>query len=86
MGAINQSQLLEYINALSLAQYDTALFLDTHPCDTDAQMYYDKVNSMLNQARKEYSARFTPLTRDEVTAKNGWDWINHPWPWEGGCK
>ena len=43
MGAISQSQLLEYINALSLAMVDTAEFLDTHPDDSEAPILGDRL-------------------------------------------
>ncbi|MDD5949077.1 MAG: spore coat protein CotJB [Lachnospiraceae bacterium] len=85
MGAISQSQLLEYINALSLAMVDTAEFLDTHPDDSEALAYYEHTKMLFYQARKEYTMRFGPLTKGDVNTKNGWTWVNDPWPWEGRC-
>lgn len=85
MGAINKSQLLEYINALSLAVVDTTEFLDTHPEDKEALAYFDRMRMLLYQAKKEYTARFGPLTISDVNVKNGWSWGEDPWPWERGC-
>ena len=81
----NRKQFLEYIDALSITVYETALFLDTHPDDMEAKLYYDKANQLLRQAQKEYAMKYAPLERSKITAKNGWSWVSEPWPWEGGC-
>lgn len=85
MGAINQKQLLEYIDALSLTMVDTKLFLDTHPDDSQALEYFCKVKMLYMQAKKEYAMRFGPLTATDVNCQNCWTWVNDPWPWEGRC-
>ena len=38
-----QHQLLMYIDQISFALDDTVLFLDTHPCDTEALAYYQEL-------------------------------------------
>ena len=73
MNGQNRRSLLQNITEISFAAYDTLLFLDTHPDD--------------QQAMAEYGRQFGPLTVDcaSVAAGNHWQWINQPWPWEGGA-
>ena len=82
----NQKQLLNFINEVSFASYETLLFLDTHPDDQEALAYFHKYNHLRNEAMKEYAKRFGPLTistADDCSSKC-WEWMNQPWPWEGG--
>jgi spore coat protein JB len=82
----NQMQLMQLINQLSFAAFDTGLYLDTHPTDVNALEYFNYLNNMRQQAVAEYTAMFGPLTMEDVTSNNEWTWINNPWPWEGaGC-
>ena len=85
---MNRRQLLNHINQVSFAVDDVKLYLDTHPCDTEALEYFHKMSRQRNEALKEYAAAYGPLTID--TAKDScterWNWINEPWPLqEGGC-
>ena len=85
---MNRRQLMNHINQVSFAVDDVKLYLDTHPCDTEALEYFHKMSQQRNEALKEYAAAYGPLTID--TAKDScterWNWINEPWPWqEGGC-
>ena len=85
---MNRRQLLNHINQVSFAVDEVSLYLDTHPCDTEALEYFRKVSSQRNEALKEYSAAYGPLTIDTADASctERWNWINEPWPWqEGGC-
>lgn len=85
---MNRRQLMNHINQVSFAVDDVKLYLDTHPCDTEALEYFHKMSRQRSEALKEYAAAYGPLTID--TAKDScterWNWINEPWPWqEGGC-
>ena len=82
---MNREQLFEWINMISFAVVETALFLDTHPEDMEALKFYNQVIEMRRAAVREYSAHFAPLTLDYATGSKGkWDWVMSPWPWEGG--
>lgn len=85
MEMIKRKQLLEYVNAMSLVMVDTREYLDTHPEDKDALAHFDKACMLFNQAKKEYTRRFGPLTCDDVDIKEGWTWVTQPMPWERGC-
>ncbi len=83
---MRRSDLLDYIDAVSLAVVDTVLFLDTHPKNTEALEYFKECSKMRNAALDEYAKRYGPLTVDTVTLSDDeyWNWIDQPWPWEEG--
>lgn len=88
MEQMNRRQLLSHINQVSFAVDEARLFLDTHPCDTEALEYYREMSRKRNLALKEYAAAYGPLTSDTAgdSCTESWNWINEPWPWqEGGC-
>ncbi len=85
MGASTSKQaLMNQINEASFAMDEILLFLDTHPDDAAAMEYYRNAAAMRHQAMDAYQRQFGPLMVDGVFG-NSWDWINDPWPWEGGC-
>ncbi len=57
-----QEKLLHDIGILSFVVIELSLYLDTHPTDQNALKYFNHYNRLANQARQEYSAKFTPLT------------------------
>lgn len=77
-----RDELLKYIYTVSFAMDDTVLYLDTHPTDKIALEYYTKCKMIRDQAVKEYTTHFGPLTDDNVNVTNKWTWIENPWPWE----
>lgn len=84
----NRKELLNIINEISFTVVDTQLYLDTHPCDTEAIAYFEQFSNMRNQALKEYAECYGPLTIDTAAyaCNERWSWVNDPWPWqEGGC-
>lgn len=81
--SMDQKNLLRYIDLVSFAALDCAMFLDTHPKNSEALEYFEYYQNARKQALKEYGSRFSPLTLD--TAPKGadfWTWANKPWPWE----
>ncbi|MFQ9509658.1 MAG: spore coat protein CotJB [Lachnospiraceae bacterium] len=80
----NRQQLLNHINEVSFAVNDVHLYLDTHPCDKEALEYYHKVVEMRKHALEEYAKTYGPLLVDQVENCNYWQWVEEPWPWEGG--
>ena len=81
---MTRAELLRRVQAADFAAHDAALCLDTHSRDTQALNYYHKALAQAKHLREQYTALFGPLTREDVTDKNHWDWINEPWPWERG--
>ncbi len=83
-----RKDLLEWIGVVSFAVDDVKLFLDTHPCNTEALEYFEEYQKLRKQALKEYAKYYGPLTIDTLDVCNAdkWTWIDSPWPWqEGGC-
>ncbi len=83
-----RKDLLDRIYEVSFAVDDVKLYLDTHPWDDEALVYFNEYSHMRNEALKEYAQYYGPLTIDTVVCSDSekWNWINEPWPWqEGGC-
>ena len=84
---MNQKQLLMWINEVSFAATEMALYLDTHPDGEEAHAYFNHFTDERNKALALYSATYTPLTLDLVPESDPcsqWSWGTEPWPWEGG--
>lgn len=80
---MNQQNLKCYIDFVSFAALDCAMFLDTHPKNAEGLEYFEYYTNARKQALKEYSSRFSPLTLDTVPkGTDFWAWANEPWPWE----
>jgi hypothetical protein len=86
MATPSERQLLDYINQVSLAVYDTLLFLDTHPYDQNAMTFFEENNKLRKAAVSEYERLFGLLTIDNITTASSdvWEWTMQPWPWERG--
>ena len=85
---MNRKELLTHIYQVCFAVVDVKLYLDTHPCDSEALAYFREYSRKRNLALKEYAAAYGPITIDtaDASASDRWNWINEPWPWqEGGC-
>ena len=82
-----QEKLLHDIGILGFIVIELTLYLDTHPTDRNAMEYLNHYNRMSNQAKKEYSKKFGPLTvaLADTSDCNDWNWATLPMPWEGGC-
>ncbi|MCI8418379.1 MAG: spore coat protein CotJB [Lachnospiraceae bacterium] len=81
----NQEQLLQWIDMVSFACLETALYLDTHPDCQEALAYYQKHVSLRKQALEEYARLYGPLNLDLAgSMEDRWAWVQRPWPWEGG--
>ena len=59
--------------------------LDTHPDCPMAMQYFQNARRMNRQAMKSYEEVNGPLQVADADFNN-WNWINGPWPWEGGIR
>ncbi len=87
-GRSDREDLLNQIYEASFAVDDVKLYLDTHPWDDEALVYFQEYSRRRNEALKEYAKHYGPLTVDTVvySGDDRWNWIDEPWPWqEGGC-
>ena len=95
-------RLMQLIYETGFALDDAALFLDTHPCDPQAIQFYETTRSYYQQAVRDYTSQFGPLShenarftessaggcqcgcQDSTDGTTCWNWVQEPWPWEGG--
>ncbi len=81
----HKAQLLRKLREYDFAIIETALFLDTHPYNKKALMYYTKLREEREILAREYEEKVAPITIYGNKNKNAWNWIDSPWPWEGDC-
>ena len=62
--SMNRNQLMEHINQVSFAVDEVKLYLDTHPCDSEALAYFHEMSAHRNDALKQYASAYGPLTVD----------------------
>lgn len=85
MNQMSRHKLMQYVQETGFAVDDIVLYLDTHPKDREALMYYKKYKKMYQEACREYEKYYGPLQNKKVDTEYGWSWVKEPWPWEGGC-
>lgn len=78
-----REEMLECLLATKFAAHELNLYLDTHPCDTEAmELLHEYVHS-LEALTAEYEQCFGPLKAlSHMDDRTHWQWINSPWPWE----
>ena len=79
----SKKKLLQEIMNLNFAINDLALYLDTHPNDTNAIRMHCEYSEKQIALTAEYQRLYGPLTINFMS--NSWDWIDEPWPWERGA-
>ena len=80
-----RQQMLKWVDMVSFAAHEANLYLDTHPSDPAALQYLQEYTQLRRQALQDYAAMYGPLTVDLAGGSHAkWDWIQQPWPWEGG--
>ena len=77
MGGTSKDALLMAVNQAGFAVTEANLYLDTHPCDSQAIAY-------LKQMSQAYAAQYGPLRAENARDTVYWSWTDDPWPWEGG--
>ncbi len=80
-----RKQMLDWVDMVSFAVTEANLYLDTHPEDQAALSYFREYSRLRNEALEEFASMYGPLTVDTaVKCQKTWEWVNRPWPWEGG--
>lgn len=81
-----RQQMLDWVNMVSFAVQEVNLYLDTHPADQAALSYFQEYNRLRQQALREFASMHGPLTIETARGNQQmWEWVNEPWPWEGGA-
>lgn len=83
----DRKALLNLIYEEGFASCEAVLYLDTHPDDPDARAYFRLHNRRYQAAVREYGRLYAPLTIDTASSSptEAWNWMQQPWPWEGGA-
>ncbi len=69
------------VMALCFVSHELQLYLDTHPCDTDAFNLMKSVMGLADEAKKRYVEKSGPLRPDDMQYSESFDWLENPWPW-----
>lgn len=75
--------LMKSIYEIGFSLDDMILYLDTHPKDTSALEYYQKLRREYQELVKMYTINYGPLFAKNVNNDNYFSWVNRPMPWEG---
>ena len=67
--------------ALCFVVQELALYLDTHPDDTEAFSLFKQFSQMKKDARKAAENVAGPFTLKSAAAGEKYSWLNDPWPW-----
>lgn len=60
------------------------LYLDVHPTNRRALALLDELRKKRAELKALYESRFGNyiVTTHDVPAKDRWNWVDSPWPWE----
>ena len=75
----DKNKLRKKISKIEFVLHDIALYLDTHPKDTQAIKNYELYQGKLEELEKEYERIYGA---DKAIREGTWAWIEGPWPWE----
>lgn len=85
MGMVNQQEKKVSPNTelqtLRFVIQELALYLDTHPTDTEALELYQNYQKILHKGVMEYNET-SPLNHGIPTQGDRYRWLDDPWPWE----
>lgn len=80
--AHNISSLMRKLQKIDFALYETVLYLDAYPYNTEALEYYHSLMHQRELIAAEYEKNEAPLSAFGNKSHSSWDWISSPWPWE----
>ena len=68
--------------ALDFVAHELALYLDTHPGDSQAFALYRECLKLAAEGKKRYTEMHGPVLRSDMIDATSFTWIKNPWPWE----
>ena len=77
---------LTELMALDFVTQELALYLDTHPNDTEAFKTWKSFVALAREGRKRYVEMYGPVMRSDTAKFDCWVWPEDPWPWNAGGK
>ena len=82
MNNTSRDALLMAVNQPGFAVTEANLYLDTHPCDSQAIAYLKQMSQAYADARNAYEAQYGPLRAEKPRETVYWSRTYDPWPWE----
>ena len=86
MGMVNQNNLpvtpLSEVQVLAFAVQELALYLDTHPEDTEALELYRQYQQLYQKVSQAYEREKRPLNHAAPDQGDTYAWLDDPWPGE----
>lgn len=86
MGIVNKNLLpatpLSELQVLAFAVQELALYLDTHPEDTEALELYRQYQELYQKCSESYQQKIRPLNHATPSQDGNYAWLDDPWPWE----
>lgn len=79
---LEKDSLLKKVQTYDFVLVDLNLYLDSHPNCPYALEHYNRTLRLRDEAAKEYTEKFGPLTIRDVKDTTHWTWTDGPWPWE----
>ena len=77
-----QTVELKKLSSIHFALVELALFLDTHPKNSEALKMFNDYRDKYNVMLKSYEQKYGPITTMGNMGHTTWDWVKGPWPWE----
>ena len=81
---MNTDALMREVQIAQFSLIETRLYLDTHPCDTEAVNALAYYSEKLSAAVDRYEKECGMLTAEGFDRED-FDWVKHPFPWETEC-
>ena len=81
MGEAENTPMTELM-ALDFVTHELALYLDTHPEDSEAFETWKTFTALAKEGRERYTEMCGPVLRSDTAKADSWVWIDSPWPWE----
>ncbi len=86
MGMVNRNPLPDtpkhQLQALGFAINELALYLDTHPEDSEALALYREYQKMHHECTIAFEEKYGPMTHNTPVNDKRYTWMDEPWPWE----
>lgn len=79
----SRTEMLKKVQQLNFVLIDAGLYLNNQPDSPAALALIQKYQELYRQALMEYEDNYGPLTYNGINVeRDGWSWIQKPWPWE----
>lgn len=82
----DREMLLKRVQMFDFVLDELNLFLDTHPHNKKALSYFTQYQYLKNQAENQFEQKYGPLSAENFTGGEYFDWVKGPWPWESEGK